>query len=190
MYFTFGTDIDPFLVKNFNVQSTIGLVTLCVGLIALAVVFESLKTVHFMTRVHRRLLCCSQPDCKEYINKEPFMVTFRMKIFDCIRTLGVYMFQMLVGYILMCAIMTFNGYIFFATVGGYGLGYWLFGLTMMHLSAKNLLKSQDNPIRCKNCTRININKKDTTEDSISTDISDDIIPSTSSVVEVEIHNRV
>lgn len=100
------------------------------------------------------------------------------------------MFQMLVGYILMCAIMTFNGYIFFATVGGYGLGYWLFGLTMMHLSAKNLLKSQDNPIRCKNCTRININKKDTTEDSISTDISDDIIPSTSSVVEVEIHNRV
>lgn len=78
---------------------------------------------------------------------------------SCIRTLGVYMFQMLVGYILMCAIMTFNGYIFFATVGGYGLGYWLFGLTMMHLSAKNLLKSQDNPIRCKNCTRININSK-------------------------------
>jgi len=69
------------------------------------------------------------------------------------------MFQMLVGYILMCAIMTFNGYVFFATVGGYGLGYWLFGLTMMHLSARNLLKSQDDPIRCKNCTRININSK-------------------------------
>lgn len=55
--------------------------------------------------------------------------------------------------------MTFNGYIFFAIVGGYGLGYWLFGLTMMHLSARNLLKTQDVPIRCKNCTRIDINSK-------------------------------
>lgn len=69
------------------------------------------------------------------------------------------MFQMLIGYILMCAVMTFNGYVFFATVGGYGLGYWLFGLTMMHLSAKNLLKSQNVPINCKNCTTIDINSK-------------------------------
>lgn len=55
--------------------------------------------------------------------------------------------------------MTFNGYIFLATVGGYGLGYWLFGLTMMHLSAKNLRKSQDVPVKCKNCTTINTNSK-------------------------------
>jgi len=188
MSFTFGTDIDPFLVKNFNIQSTIGLVTVCVGLIALAVVFESLKTVHFMMKVHKRLLCCSQPNCKKYVNKDSFTVTFRMKMFDCLRTLGVYMFQMLIGYILMCAVMTFNGYVFFATVGGYGLGYWLFGLTMMHLSAKNLLKSQNVPIKCKNCTTVDINKKDPMEYSISTDISDDV-PGTSSVVEVEIHNR-
>lgn len=75
-----------------------------------------------------------------------------------VRSLGIYMFQMLVGYLLMCAVMTFNGYIFVATVGGYGLGYWLFGLTMMQLSVKNLLKSQDVPIKCKNCTTIDISK--------------------------------
>lgn len=59
----------------------------------------------------------------------------------------------------MCAVMTFNGYIFLATIGGYGLGYWLFGLTMMHLSAKNLMKSQNVPIKCKNCTKVDINSK-------------------------------
>lgn len=59
-----------------------GLVTVCIGLIALAVVFESLKTVHFMMKVHRRLLCCNQPNCKEYANKDAFTVTFRMKLFE------------------------------------------------------------------------------------------------------------
>lgn len=105
--------------------------------------------------------------------------------------------------------MTFNGYIFLATVGGYGLGYWLFGLTMMQLSAKNLMKSQDIPVICKNCTRINTNgkyfeyyylsqlnhlktcvvyiDKDTIEDSASTDISDDV-PGPSSMIKVEIHH--
>lgn len=112
MSFTFGTDIEPFLITNFNVQSTIGkyhrikflniycsyiskihvlmyficiflgLVTVCIGLVALAVVFESLKTVHFMMKVHRRLLCCNQPNCKEYAKKDTFTVTFKMKIFE------------------------------------------------------------------------------------------------------------
>jgi len=186
MSFRFGISIEPFLLKNFNVQSTIGLVTVCIGLIVLAVVFESLKTVHFMMRVHRRLLCCNQPHCKEYINKDT--CTFRTKIFQCFWALGVYTFQMLVGYVLMCAVMTFNGYVFFATVGGYGLGYWLFGLTMMQLSAKKLLKSQNFPIKCTNCTTIDINKKEFTEESSSTDISDDI-PSTSYSVNVDVHNR-
>lgn len=63
---------------------------------------------------------------------------------------------MLVGYVLMCAVMTFNGYVFIATIGGYGLGYWLFGLTMMQLSAKNLLKTQNIPTKCSNCTTIGI----------------------------------
>lgn len=126
---------------------------------------------------------------------------------SCVRTLGVYMFQMLVGYVLMCAVMTFNGYIFIATVLGYGLGYWLFGLTMMKLSAKNLLKSQDVPIKCKNCTTVSISsnyvkyhynltyfnnyfffKGKETSESTSTNISDDI-PGTSSTIEVEIHGR-
>lgn len=78
---------------------------------------------------------------------------------SCIRSLGVYTFQILVGYVLMCAVMTYNGYVFLATIGGYGLGYWLFGLTMMHLSAKNLLKSQNVPTKCKNCTTIGRNSK-------------------------------
>lgn len=48
---------------------------------AMAVIFESLKTVHFMMKVHKRLLCCNQLDCKEYASKGVFTVTFRMKIF-------------------------------------------------------------------------------------------------------------
>lgn len=66
---------------------------------------------------------------------------------------------MLIGYVLMCAVMTFNVYVFLATVGGYGFGYWLFGLTLMHLSAKNLMKSKNVPIKCQNCTTIDADSK-------------------------------
>lgn len=47
--------------------------------------------------------------------------------------------------------MTYNALVFIAIVGGYGFGYWIFGLTMMHIAAKNLLKSKNYSIKCKTC---------------------------------------
>ncbi|XP_050422894.1 probable low affinity copper uptake protein 2 [Adelges cooleyi] len=187
MSFTFNPNIEPFLIKNFNIQTTIGLFTICVGLTALAIVFESLKTFHYMSKVHKRLRCCSQPNCKDYVNKEMSSVTLGTKIIDCVKGLGVYSLQMLIGYVLMCAVMTYNAFVFIAVVGGYGVGYWLFGLTMMQLTAKNLLKSNNVPIKCRKCTTVNNNKNGhEEEESTCTEISDNS-PGTSSTIVVDVH---
>ncbi|XP_050540844.1 probable low affinity copper uptake protein 2 [Daktulosphaira vitifoliae] len=188
MSFTFSSNIEPFLINNFNIQSFIGLVTVCVGLMALAIIFESLKTVHYMTKVHKRLLCCSQPGCKEYVTKEHFSISFKMRIIHCVKALGIYLLQMLIGYILMCAVMTYNVLVFIAIVGGYGLGYWIFGLTMMHIAAKNLLKSKNVSVKCKTCAVAETSRNEYAEESTNTELSDDT-PGTSSTVVVEVHKR-
>ncbi|XP_033228585.1 probable low affinity copper uptake protein 2 isoform X2 [Belonocnema kinseyi] len=141
MWYWLGIDLESFLFSGYNVSTTVGLVATCFGLAALAVLYEGMKIAQIKLR--QLSMASILPDGQR--TSENSSLLFRIyprsfKPFTSCRCeswskwlLEVchWSFHTLLGYLLMLAIMTYNGYISIAIALGSCFGYWIFGPSLV-----------------------------------------------------------
>ncbi|KAK0172074.1 hypothetical protein PV328_005442 [Microctonus aethiopoides] len=156
MWFWFGTDLGSFLFYGYKVTSTIALVATCVGLVALAILYEAMKTLQF--KLHR--ITKASFINKNSNNTESSSLLYHLvpklpnfsnpnwrKIGYWIAEVAHYSTHTIIGYMLMLAVMTYNGYICIALVIGSTIGYWIFSPALLNLNMAEL-REKYNSIPC------------------------------------------
>lgn len=140
--FWFDYKLTNFLFKDFNVSSIGGLLLLCCGFIALAILFELLKILHVDIKMKAILLraplnlSCVTADSVHLLppGQEG---TKRKRLLWFLAELGLYVVQIMLGYLVMLAVMSYNGFITIAIVLGATLGYCLSGHILMERQIKS-----------------------------------------------------
>lgn len=140
--FWFDYKLTNFLFKDFNVASVGGLFLLCCGFVALAILFEALKILHVETKMKSILLraplnlSCITTDNVHLLPPER-EGTKRKRLLWFLAELGLYVVQIMLGYLLMLAVMSYNGFITIAVILGATLGYCLSGHILMERQIKS-----------------------------------------------------
>ncbi|XP_045136469.1 uncharacterized protein LOC123519322 isoform X2 [Portunus trituberculatus] len=116
-YYFSGTVYD-FLFSGVNVVTTWGMVSLCMGLASLSLLSEGFKVARSL--LLKVATSSRDTSCNRYNKSE------RVK-FHVLQTV-LHIIHLTIGYILMLAVMSYNGYFTLAVVGGAGLGYYCFAL--------------------------------------------------------------
>ncbi|XP_011299627.1 copper transporter 5.1-like isoform X2 [Fopius arisanus] len=148
MWFWFGTDLRPFILPGYNVTTTWGLVATCLGLIALAITYEAMKT--FQIKIRQINKAALSPSASS-VNENSFLLYHLVPAgladnrgFRChslcrwLIEVFHYAVHAALGYIMMLAAMTYNGYICLALITGAAIGYHIFGPTLLALNLKEV----------------------------------------------------
>lgn len=139
--FWFDYKLTNFVFKDFNIASVGGLLLLCCGFIAVAVLFEALKIVHVEAKMKSILLrapinlSCVTDDVQLLPAEREG--TKRKRLLWFLAELGLYVVQIMLGYLLMLAVMTYNGFITIAIALGATIGYYFFGHILMARQMKS-----------------------------------------------------
>uniref|UniRef100_A0A1B6F343 Copper transport protein n=1 Tax=Cuerna arida TaxID=1464854 RepID=A0A1B6F343_9HEMI len=148
--FWFDFHIEDFLFQGLNTNTVSGLLLLCLALIGLAVTFEALKV--FQTGIKSALLfpkisinASSSHDDTTLLGDFSGSIG-RRKVYYFIEV-SLYMIQVILGYLLMLSVMTYNGYVSMAILFGFAVGYALFGQTLI----ERRLQSIQFKIPCNHC---------------------------------------
>lgn len=114
MWFYFSSTYQDFLFKGVNISTTWGMLSLCLGLMSLALLVEGLR----VGRSHLFKLARQPRGCekKEYNQRVQYHI---------LQTV-LQLLQFGVTYITMLSVMTYNAYFMIAIIGGSGLGYYFF----------------------------------------------------------------
>ncbi|CDW52712.1 high affinity copper uptake protein 1 [Trichuris trichiura] len=139
MYFHGGYE-ETILFSFWKTCTLGGFVGSFIGIMLLAVLYEGIKT--FRESLFRRSICSASsasvsrqacPSQTDSVTQSGVMsaykVTYRLKpvsVGHAIQS-AMHMLQLLISYLLMLIVMTFNTWLMFAVVIGAGVGYLLFG---------------------------------------------------------------
>ncbi|KAL0108874.1 hypothetical protein PUN28_014175 [Cardiocondyla obscurior] len=163
----FGVDLGDFLFPGYNITTVWSLVATCLGLAALAILYEAMKVSH----IHLQQTVIRSIPRRTSASSENSSLLSRMtpKNFRphprCENFWG-WMLQMLhwslhitLSYILMMAVMTFNAYITIALAIGASFGYYIFGPSLIQLNMQRFHRKQT-IIECdQNCEDIVSNQQ-------------------------------
>jgi len=145
--------LKDFLFKGLNTSSITGFLLLCISLIVLAIVFEGLKVVHAEAKIRtvslyprsqRNLL--SPHDSTTLLGEVPEDVR-RKKALYYLTEVSIYVIQVVLGYLLMLSVMTYNGYVSMAILFGFAAGYAIFGQVLVERRIRNTQLS----LPCQHC---------------------------------------
>ncbi|XP_015512261.1 protein SLC31A2 isoform X1 [Neodiprion pinetum] len=144
MCFWFGTDLGSFLFPSYVVSSTWALVMTCIGLTSLAILFEGMKVLQVKLRLGT---VASMSDNQPHSNENSSLLSrFSSASFTHAAStncgswprwfLEVFHWSAhtTLGYLLMLAVMSYNGYLSIALILGGGFGYWMFGPSLHQLN--------------------------------------------------------
>ncbi|XP_011698471.1 PREDICTED: probable low affinity copper uptake protein 2 [Wasmannia auropunctata] len=142
MVYWLGVALEGFLFPGYNITTVGGLVATCLGLAALAVLYEAMKVsqIHLQQIVVRpipRTTSASSESSSLLSRMAPKNFRMYTRCGSCSRwTLQMlhWSFHTILGYILMMAVMTYNAYISIALVIGACIGYFIFGPTLVQLN--------------------------------------------------------
>lgn len=152
MWFWFGNNLGSFLLPGYNVTTTTSFVCTCIGLTALAILYEGMKILQIKIQqnstvfVRKRMVRTSENS--SLLSKiSPGSVGARSSlrcIHWCTRSLQVFhwFIHTFLGYLLMMAVMTYNVYLIIALVLGGCLGYWVFGPKLIEHNMAQFYKKQ------------------------------------------------
>lgn len=134
-FFFFTDDMKNFLFHGLNIHETSDIIITCLIIIALAVCLEGLRslTVYLRLRLKQNPLTYGRTDIS--INHD--RIQFHISGFF------LHTVNLLVGYLLMLAVMSYNAYIMLAVIVGSGLGYFIFGAVTARNQAKFAQVHQD-----------------------------------------------
>uniref|UniRef100_A0A1B6L8B2 Copper transport protein n=1 Tax=Graphocephala atropunctata TaxID=36148 RepID=A0A1B6L8B2_9HEMI len=148
--FWFDFHINGFLFQGLNINNVFGLVLLCLALTGLAITFEALKV--FQTGIKSVLLsprvstnASSSHDDTTLLGDFSGNIGRRKAYY--FMEVSLYVIQVILGYLLMLSVMTYNGYVSLAILLGFAVGYALFG----QLLIEGRLKSIQFKIPCQQC---------------------------------------
>ncbi|XP_064116292.1 high affinity copper uptake protein 1-like isoform X1 [Macrobrachium nipponense] len=139
MSYYLSSTVYDFFFKGVNVTTTWGMVSLCLGLMSLSVVMEGFKVARsqLMKLSQSRRLGTSRYGPSE---RSPLIVSqsvlarrnekllFGRRVRFHILQTFLHLIHLTIGYLLMLAVMSYNGYFTIAVVGGAGIGYYCFSL--------------------------------------------------------------
>lgn len=144
MWYWFGIDLGSFLFPGYNVTTVWSFLATCLGLAALAVLYEAMKVfqIHLQEitvgSIPRKISTSSESSSLlSRVTPKTFETLSYTRCGSCSKWILQVMHWSLhttIGYIMMLAVMTYNGYITIALVIGGCLGYWIFGPTLVQLN--------------------------------------------------------
>ncbi|XP_012285169.1 probable low affinity copper uptake protein 2 isoform X2 [Orussus abietinus] len=155
MWYWFGKDLGVFLFPGYVVTTTWGMIATCFGIAALAVLYEGTKVLQYKLRqMTLDSLAKTSPSTENStlisrISSRSFNASFFVHSSYWSRWLLEvfhWSFHTLMGYIIMMAAMTYNGYITIALVCGAAIGYWIFSPALMSFSIKQF--PQQKSVQC------------------------------------------
>ncbi|KAJ1520681.1 hypothetical protein ONE63_003785 [Megalurothrips usitatus] len=153
MTFWFSPDLGTFLFEGFNVKTTRAFTATCVGLAAMTVFLEILKFWRMKAKQKAQLRQSrTAPGGSE---TSALLTNSRLRgkverILHVTSEVVMYFTQEAINWIVMLAVMGYNGYIFLSVVAGAGLGYALFGESTAHAKIQNV-KMKAAMISCGEC---------------------------------------
>lgn len=196
MWYWFGNDLASFLFPGYNITTTGGLLATCFALAAMAIFYEGMKIV----QVKLRLFTMSSLPERSSGSSENSSLLSRIypnsfqPLSECHCTswskwfLEVFHWSLhtLFGYILMLAVMTYNGYITIALALGSCFGYWIFAPSLIELNFSQFQAKS----RSINCTAhcagelIAAGRQES-----STTVDEELASASQADVEVHVHNE-
>ncbi|XP_069695857.1 protein SLC31A2-like isoform X3 [Periplaneta americana] len=141
MSYWFGTSVGDLLFKGFTISSTSGLVMTCFGLASFAILFEAVKVYQAYAK-HKVILDddhCYSENCtneRSLLLRTDGTIKKAQKLLILARETGWYVIQIVMSYILMLCVMTYNGYFTVAVSIGAGIGYLIFGMVLIEIGLK------------------------------------------------------
>ncbi|XP_066994174.2 protein SLC31A2 isoform X2 [Anabrus simplex] len=147
MSYWFDFAVGDFLFEGYTITSPSGLFSTCCGLASLAILFEgvkvylvSIKQQHadttVSTSVHEEDMCPNDRSSLLRPTQEIEKKT-RKNVGIMLYEVMWYSVQNVLGYILMLAVMTFNGYFTIAVSLGATVGYFVFGNVLMEVGLRS-----------------------------------------------------
>ncbi|KAH3710666.1 uncharacterized protein LOC127858372 isoform X2 [Dreissena polymorpha] len=155
-YFFTSTDINKFIFKQFNFQGNAEVFGCCVMIFAITLVLEAGKALLFYLQLRLRQNPLTYGDTAEtsiqdnrsFASGSTLLSSLAIPAnLDQIRRHRIkyhvsgyllHTLNLLLGYLLMLAVMTFDAYIFIAVILGSGIGYFVFGAINERNKAKFL----------------------------------------------------
>ncbi|XP_042209828.1 high affinity copper uptake protein 1-like isoform X4 [Homarus americanus] len=117
MSYFFSSTVYDFLFKGVNIVTTWGMVSLCLGLVSLSVLAEGFKVARSQLL---KVATSRRTGCSKYEIPERVKFHILQSFFHVL--------HLIIGYILMLVVMTYNAYFTIAVVAGAGLGYFFFAV--------------------------------------------------------------
>ncbi|XP_060526622.1 uncharacterized protein LOC132702167 isoform X2 [Cylas formicarius] len=147
--FWFGKDLGVYLVKGVNVQSTAGLLAVCIFVGSMAFAFEYLRYLQTKSKQRElklrakqiKMLCPTESSkllAQTVSNpRNPLNITLfdRAVLFGTDVSLWILLQNL--GYLIMLSVMLYDAWLLVSAVIGGGLGYFLFGYKFMKINMDN-----------------------------------------------------
>lgn len=116
------------LFQNLNIKNAGGTAAVCLGLIVISILVESLKLLREHLLLKTNGSCCQQiPNESSQLTLCSTPLNNRLRIFFHIAQAAMHMLQICIGYILMLCVMSFNAWFIIAAVFGLTVGYFMCG---------------------------------------------------------------
>ncbi|XP_008560501.1 probable low affinity copper uptake protein 2 [Microplitis demolitor] len=157
MSFWFGTDLGTFLFDGLNVKTISAFFGTCLGLIAIAIIYEAMKTLQIkLHQLTKASLSTSESQTNEkssllsqFVPKFPRFSSSSQWWGIILWILEVlhYSAQTTLGYIIMLVVMSYNTYICIALIIGSAIGYWTFSPILLYFNLREL-KHKNKNISC------------------------------------------
>ncbi|KAJ9601505.1 hypothetical protein L9F63_000344, partial [Diploptera punctata] len=147
MSYWFGNNVNNLLFKDFTLTTATGLIVTCFALCALGILLEVIK-VHQASLIQKNIdenehcrshRCSSETDSLIPIDAEVERRSARnkLRLILMLKKTFLYGLQIVLSYILMLCVMTYNGYFTIAVALGASVGYLVCGPYLLEAIVKN-----------------------------------------------------
>uniref|UniRef100_T1HSR1 Copper transport protein n=1 Tax=Rhodnius prolixus TaxID=13249 RepID=T1HSR1_RHOPR len=128
MFFKFGYELHQLLFSSLNITSVTGLIGVSAVTVVLVLILEASKVALAHSKFYSAILRPNdRPDC---FTDDMFLVETQspsnsIRYFWLGVELGFYIIELILGYVIMLIVMTYNGYLMLSVLLGSGIGYFL-----------------------------------------------------------------
>ncbi|XP_031621414.1 copper transporter 5.1-like [Contarinia nasturtii] len=155
MTFFWSAELKNFFFKALKIDNVGAFLLTCLVFALLSILYEGIKvyTAYARAKVAREQIAavsCAPSESANLLVTEPNSNFFSGRFFRMINETMVFLFHNTLGYVVMLAVMCYNGWVFLAVVLSMGLGYFFFG----HIAIKINMESIQARTRKVVCTPV------------------------------------